>query len=83
MKNKKFWMHLFPYVCNLLSIYLNKLTSIWLVGVHHHMIIPFTVFKYRKELEHFPRRIKKYKYLKEIINIVERDNRRYGGWKIL
>ena len=81
-KNKQVWMQLFPYVRNLISIYLNRLMNICLVGVPHHMIIPFTMFKYRKELEHFPRGLNKYNYTKNILNLVERYKIRYGGWKI-
>ena len=76
-------MHFFPYVCNFLSIYLNKLMHIWLMSVPHQMIIPFTMFKDRKELEHFPRGIKRFNYTKKILNLVKRDNMRYSGWKIL
>ena len=72
-------IRLFPKGWQFLPIYFLVLIHIWLVVVTKHMVSTFSMFWDGRFLKHFPRGGKKYNDMKNIMKLIERSGKRYGG----
>ena len=52
-----------------------------IMGAPQHIILPFYVFQYGRELEHFPRGRKKYNKTNNIMKLVDKASDRDGDWE--